>query len=199
MCGGALGAAWAPTSGSLPGCARAVFVRVVFLRPWDARVARAGGSLRRRIYVDDLTLWARGRLHEVAPAVAEGVALTIQWERDAGWTLNAKKSVQFGSTLAGRKWLAARCPRLAVGRGFRDLGVQAAVVLVGRGAVALPASGNGVAGQTAVVVQLAEDGVEDGHEVMFQRPEAPPMYACFLADVAAGRVPAVLAPGEDCR
>lgn len=79
------------------------------------------------------------------------------------------------------------------------LGVEGALELVGRGPVALPVSGNGAGGQTAVVVQLPADGVEDGHEVMFQRLEAPPMYACFFADVAAGAVPSVVPPGVDCR
>ena len=54
---GALGDRWMPTSGILPGCALAVFVLSVALRPWDRRMERAvAPCLRRRLYVDDLTL-----------------------------------------------------------------------------------------------------------------------------------------------
>ena len=65
---------------------------------------------------------------------------------------------------------------------------------VGRSAVALPASGNvsvGRAQVTAVVVQHPEDGVEDGHEVVFQTEPPKHQYRCFLASFAAGRTPVV--------
>ena len=39
---------------------------------------------------------------------------------------------------------------------------------------------------TAVVVQHAEDGVEDGHEAVFQREEPKHQYRCFLAGLAKG-------------
>ena len=54
--------------------------------------------------------------------------------------------------------------------------------------------------RTAVVVQHLEDGVEDGHEVMFQRPEPKRQIACFLADFIADLPPSVPtgAPDEDC-
>ena len=55
--------------------------------------------------------------------------------------------------------------------------------LRGRSAITLPAEGN-VSGEdgavTAVVMQLAEDGIEDGHEVMWQRADARRTYGCFL-------------------
>lgn len=68
--------------------------------------------------------------------------------------------------------------------------------LVDRGVIALPAAGN-AGGHTAVVVQIAEDGVEDGHEVVFQTDGAKHQYRCFLASWAAGAaaVPAPGAPG----
>lgn len=55
----------------------------------------------------------------------------------------------------------------------------------GRGQVALPARGNRD-GVTAVVVQYPQDGVEDGHEVMFQRPAAHAQLRRFLETLAAG-------------
>ncbi|MBW1880568.1 MAG: hypothetical protein JRJ84_19610, partial [Deltaproteobacteria bacterium] len=64
----------------------------------------------------------------------------------------------------------------------------------------LPASGNlsiGGAEVTAVVVQHAEDGVEDGHEVMFQLPEAKAQYRCFLETFRDG-IPVVAMGEEGC-
>jgi hypothetical protein len=66
--------------------------------------------------------------------------------------------------------------------------------LVGRGPITLPASGNlMIAGQktTAVVIQHPEDGIEDGHEVVFQTPAPKHQYRCFLASFAAGKTPMV--------
>jgi len=71
--------------------------------------------------------------------------------------------------------------------------------LVGAGAVTLPREGT--AGErTAVVVQHAEDGVEDGHEVMFQLAAPKRQIACFLADFVAGVAAGVPdgAPGSPC-
>lgn len=57
----------------------------------------------------------------------------------------------------------------------------------GGAAIDLPASGNRAAGQaTAVVVQHAEDGIEDGHEVVFQTEPPKRQYRCFLATFAGG-------------
>ncbi len=63
----------------------------------------------------------------------------------------------------------------------------------GRGATELPAGGN-ASGTTAVVVQHYEDGVEDGHEVLFQRAEPRHQVRCFLADLADGHLPMVALP-----
>lgn len=60
----------------------------------------------------------------------------------------------------------------------------------GRAAISLPAKGNRD-GVTAVVVQHVEDGVEDGHEVMFQLEAAKAQYRRFLETLAAGGMPEV--------
>jgi hypothetical protein len=39
---------------------------------------------------------------------------------------------------------------------------------------------------TAAVVQHLEDGIEDGHEIMFQLPAAQLQYRCFLETMLAG-------------
>jgi pimeloyl-ACP methyl ester carboxylesterase len=67
--------------------------------------------------------------------------------------------------------------------------------LTGRAAIALPASANGADGVTAVVVQQLEDGIEDGHEVVFQTEPPQRAYRCFLAGLAEG-VPVVPAPAD---
>jgi pimeloyl-ACP methyl ester carboxylesterase len=62
--------------------------------------------------------------------------------------------------------------------------------IANREAIDLPAMGNREV--TAVVVQHLEDGIEDGHEVVFQAPEPQLQYRCFLETLAEG-VPRVVA------
>jgi pimeloyl-ACP methyl ester carboxylesterase len=62
--------------------------------------------------------------------------------------------------------------------------------LVGAQAIPLPARGNR-GGRTAVVRQLVEDGVEDGHEVFFQRPEGPEALRAFLEPWSLDQAPVV--------
>jgi pimeloyl-ACP methyl ester carboxylesterase len=63
--------------------------------------------------------------------------------------------------------------------------------LVGRGAIELPVSGNIDGEATAVVVQHEEDGVEDGHEVVFQTEAPKHQYQCFLSSWLDGGAPVV--------
>ena len=65
-----------------------------------------------------------------------------------------------------------------------------------RAAIDLPASGNGRDGVTAVVVQHAEDGIEDGHEVVFQTEGPKHQYRCFLESFRDG-TPAVPSAGSE--
>lgn len=61
---------------------------------------------------------------------------------------------------------------------------------------ALPVTANRDDGSvTRVVTQHAEDGVEDGHEVVFQNDAPKAEYRCFLASLARGEVPTV---SRDC-
>ena len=71
--------------------------------------------------------------------------------------------------------------------------------LVDRAPRALPVAGN-VAGATAVVIQYREDGLEDGHEVVFQTDSPKKQYRCFLASLRAGlpRVPVRGAVDDAC-
>jgi pimeloyl-ACP methyl ester carboxylesterase len=66
-------------------------------------------------------------------------------------------------------------------------------------AIALPASGNRVSQGvhlTTVVTQHPSDGVEDGHEMVFQTDAPKREYRCFLQTWAAGQVPIVPLPGD---
>ena len=51
-------------------------------------------------------------------------------------------------------------------------------------------------GPANAVVQQREDGLEDGHEVVFQTEPPRHQYRCFLEDFAAGRAPQIRAPGR---
>jgi hypothetical protein len=64
--------------------------------------------------------------------------------------------------------------------------------LVGRGQIALPASDDEMP-VTAVLVQHPGDGIEDGHEVIFQTDPPKQQYQCFLKTWLGGTpvVPAV--------
>jgi hypothetical protein len=103
--------------------------------------------------------------HYIMPPIADGISLAL------------------GLDLAGTA-LDSQTPEVA------DLAPLGPLLpLVGRGPIALPASGNVVVAAgtaTAVVVQHPEDGFEDGHEVVFQTAAPQHQYRCFLASFAAG-------------
>jgi hypothetical protein len=62
--------------------------------------------------------------------------------------------------------------------------------LVGHTQLMLPASGNVGGSTTAVLIQHDSDGIEDGHEVVFQTDGPKHQYRCFLQSWLAG-VPSV--------
>lgn len=61
---------------------------------------------------------------------------------------------------------------------------------VGRRTQTLPVRGN--RGATQLVVQHPEDGLEDGHEVMFQTEGPKRQYRCFLQTLQEGGAPTVV-------
>ncbi len=81
------------------------------------------------------------------------------------------------------------------GYGFTTL--EEVLPLIGRSTIPLPATANRD-GVTAVVVQHPEDGVEDGHEVMFQLPIPKQQYQHLLETLLSGppTVPAGTAPAR---
>jgi hypothetical protein len=98
-------------------------------------------------------------------------------------------NLSFGLDLAGPQLDTAADPRLA-----NQLALGPLLPLIGRRAIALPATANvTVSGRTAtaVVVQRPEDGLEDGHEAMFQTDPPKHAYQCFLASWLATGTPVV--------
>jgi len=72
--------------------------------------------------------------------------------------------------------------------------------IAGLESVRLPARANR-SGLTALVVQTPEDGLEDGHEVLFQTELPKRQYRCFLATLAAtstGAPPLVIGADDMC-
>ncbi len=97
-------------------------------------------------------------------------------------------TLSFGLDLGGTP-LDASAPELA---SFDP--IQSLLPWVGRETRPLPVQGNLKDGAvTAVVTQHLEDGIEDGHEVVFQTEPPKAEYRCFLRTLAQG-VP-VVTPG----
>ena len=74
--------------------------------------------------------------------------------------------------------------------------LQSVLQYSGRKQVAFPVSGNfeplgGAPAVTAIVVQHPADGIEDGHEIVFQTEAPKHEYRCFLKGYAAGAAPLV--------
>ena len=100
-------------------------------------------------------------------------------------------SLSVGLDLAGPVHDDAADPRLE-----GQLALSPLLPLAGRGTINLPATANaGTA--TAVVTQNVEDGIEDGHEVLFQLDAPKLQYQCFLATWLTGS-PVVPAAGAPC-
>jgi hypothetical protein len=101
-------------------------------------------------------------------------------------------SLSFGLDLAGDE-LDAKNPAL------KDLPPLGPLLdLTGRKSIALPAAGNVTTAKgtmTAVVTQHPEDGIENGHEVVFQTEAPKHEYRCFLLGLAKG-APRVPSPGK---
>lgn len=98
-------------------------------------------------------------------------------------------SLSFGLDLVGPS-LDAMTPEVAQ---FDSL--ESVLSFSGRKKIDFPAKGNRMhadgSTSTAVVTQWPADGIEDGHEVIFQRAEPKYQYRCFLKGFAAGDVPTV--------
>ena len=61
----------------------------------------------------------------------------------------------------------------------------------GRSQIPLPASANIGGKLTAIVIQHPADGIEDGHEIVFQTDPPKNEYRCFIAGLLAGVPPTI--------
>ncbi|HUJ60969.1 MAG TPA: hypothetical protein VLX92_20840 [Kofleriaceae bacterium] len=99
-------------------------------------------------------------------------------------------SLSMGLDLAGPELDTENDPRLA-----GELALGPLLPLDGRAAIGLPVTSNvqlpGGAVATAVVTQHMEDGIEDGHEVVFQTDPPKHEYQCFLASWLQTGTPSV--------
>ncbi len=109
----------------------------------------------------------------IPPPVANALTLALE--------------IDVGGTVRDRAWSARE--------GWNP--IESLLPHVGRSVIALPATANLGGETTAVVVQLDEDGIQDGHEVMWQRSDAREMVRCFLSSLAAG-TPTVVDPAAPC-
>ena len=92
-------------------------------------------------------------------------------------------SLAAGLDLAGPA-LDAQSPELVA---LGQTSLAALLPLFGRAPLPLPVQAN------RVVVQNLGDSIEDGHEANFQTERPKQLYRCFLADIAAGKVPVIRA------
>ncbi|HSQ62558.1 MAG TPA: hypothetical protein VLM85_05065 [Polyangiaceae bacterium] len=102
-------------------------------------------------------------------------------------------TLSFGLDLVGPE-LDDQVPEIA---SFTPIGKV--LPFVGRTAIQYPAVANintGSSDVTAVVAQGPSDGIEDGHEFVFQTPGPKYQYRCFLASYAKGQSPQVPSPQD---
>jgi hypothetical protein len=139
---------------------------------YDARILREPGSGGPRA-----VLMEQGIVdHYIMPPIANATSLSL------------------GLDLAGTP-LDATTPEIA-----SLPSLESELAYSGRAQIALPASANfaggGGAKTTAVVLQHPSDGIEDGHEVVFQTDPPKREYRCFLQSLAATGTAVVPQPGD---
>ncbi len=114
--------------------------------------------------------------HYILPDIANATTLTLGLDL-AGEELDMSSQEPAGQTL-----------------------VSTLLPLVGRSDIAYPVTNNiptaGGGSVTAALVQAPGDGIEDGHEVMFQTDGPKHQYQCFLESTLTG-APTIQAPASD--
>jgi hypothetical protein len=111
--------------------------------------------------------------HYIMPPIANGTSLSLGLDL-AGTPLDATSAELTGD----------KAPTL-----------ESVIAYSGRHQVALPVTGN-YGNVTAVVTQHPSDGIEDGHEMVFQTDPPKREYRCFLESWAAGQTPVLPLPGD---
>jgi hypothetical protein len=133
----------------------------------------------------DNTLWTRHIFRHPRGQQAPHV-LIVQGQPDAQVPTNLQRALvrsvgaDFVGTDVGKRSIDRLLPALHS---------------IGRAGLSGPVKGNvsvsGVGARTGVVVRYAEDGLLDGHSVLFQRPDTREVFVRFVRDVAKGLAPQV--------
>ncbi len=141
----------------------------------------------------DPPAYARAIVHEPSGAPAHVLMIQGIVDHYIMPSIANAASLSLGLDLAGDA-LDAVTPELADTPHLAEM-----LTFSGRAQISLPASGN-AGGATAVVVQAKEDGIQDGHEVVFQTAGPKHQYRCFLESLALGlpRVPTPAAELTAC-
>jgi hypothetical protein len=141
----------------------------------------------------DPPAYARAIVHEPSSAPAHVLMIQGIVDHYIMPSIANAASLSLGLDLAGDA-LDAVTPELADTPHLAEM-----LTFSGRAQISLPASGN-AGGATAVVVQAKEDGIQDGHEVVFQTAGPKHQYRCFLESLALGlpRVPTPAAELTAC-
>ncbi len=142
----------------------------------------------------DPLVYTRALLQDVAPGQAPRQVLMEQGIVDhyiMPPIANAT-SLSLGLDMAGTPLDATSAELIADGTPTLESVLQ----FSGRSQIALPVMGNFTSGVTAVVIQHPGDGIEDGHEMVFQTDPPKREYRCFLQTWVAGQTPLVPLPGD---
>ncbi len=99
-------------------------------------------------------------------------------------------SLSLGLDLAGTPLDATNAELVADGTPT----LESVLPYSGRHPLMPPVAGNYASGLTAVVVQHPSDGIEDGHEMVFQTDPPKREYRCFLQTWIAGQTPLLPVP-----
>jgi hypothetical protein len=142
----------------------------------------------------DPLVYTRALLQDVAPGQAPRQVLMEQGIVDhyiMPPIANAT-SLSLGLDMAGTPLDATSAELIADGTPTLESVLQ----FSGRSQISLPVMGNFTNGVTAVVIQHPGDGIEDGHEMVFQTDPPKREYRCFLQTWVAGQTPLVPLPGD---
>jgi hypothetical protein len=101
-------------------------------------------------------------------------------------------SLSMGLDLAGTPLDASSAELVADGTATLESVLQYS----GRHQLTPPVAGNYGHGLTAVVIQHPSDGIEDGHEMVFQTEPPKREYRCFLQTWVTGQTPLLPVPGD---
>ena len=144
----------------------------------------------------DPPLYARNIVHEPILGAAPRDVLMVQGIVDT----YILPPIAYATTLSAGFDFAGTPLDASESRLAMFASIDSVLSFSGRRVVSYPVRGNeqvtGFAASTAVTLQAREDGIEDGHEVVFQTEGPKHQVICFLESFARGQAE-VVAPGAE--